>query len=162
MTVRVLILALALAAPATAQDLGFSPAATEACLARDSSSVTCIGVSAAACIAGPDGGSNAGMGACWSREADYWQTRLDATYEGLAAQAADGDSSLQQMGSAAMRQGPALEAMRAAFDAYREALCLYEATTWGGGSGAGPASQHCWMMVTGMQALMLESGLELH
>ncbi|MCB1395474.1 MAG: DUF1311 domain-containing protein [Rhodobacter sp.] len=158
MTARAFVLLALLATPALADEIPFSPAATEACLQDRPLDVGCIGDSASACIETEAGSSNVGIGACWRAEGDYWQARLDAVLSRLAEGAAQDDALLDEAGSAAGRQGPALEAMRAAFDAYLSARCDYEGSLWQGGSGTGPAIAHCRMMMTGMQALSLETG----
>ncbi len=42
----------------------------------------------------------------------------------------------------------------------RTAACAYEASRWGGGTGAGPAATACFLDLTGRQALALEARLE--
>ena len=49
--------------------------------------------------------------------------------------------------------------MQRAWIAYRDAACAYEASQWGGGTGAGPAATGCMMTLTGRQALALEERL---
>ena len=47
--------------------------------------------------------------------------------------------------------------MRRAWIAFRDAACNYEATRWGGGTGAGPAAADCVMKLTARQALHLRA-----
>ena len=51
--------------------------------------------------------------------------------------------------------------MQRAWIGYRDAACAYEASQWGGGTGAGPAAVGCMMTLTGRQALALEEKLAL-
>ena len=45
--------------------------------------------------------------------------------------------------------------MQRSWIAFRDAACSYEASRWGGGSGAGPAATGCVMQLTARQALRL-------
>lgn len=158
MRVAVLLATLA-ASPTLAQDVPFSPDATEACLAalaEGGSGVACIGKSADTCIATDAGSSNVGMSSCWASERDYWDARLNTAYDALLATAEADDAELAALGSAAEPQAPALRDTQRAWLAYRDAACYWETTRWGGGSGAGPAGVQCLMQLTGEQALRLE------
>ena len=158
---RAVLIAVSLvAAPAAAQDLPFSIAATEACLAATPGDAGCIGASATACIETPDGGSTVGMGSCLIREYEYWEARLAAVEPALIEQAREMDVYLDEIDSVAGRQTPALAKMQTAWRAYRDAYCDYEASRWGGGTGIGPAMAGCLMQLTGVQALMRESVAE--
>ena len=151
------LLALGTAAPA--QELVFSPNATEACLSRGGGS-ECIGQSADACVNATEGGySTVGMGACLDQEWQYWDARLNAACSTVMEEAGKADAELEEFGSAAPRQAPALRDMQRAWIAFRDAKCAYEASTWGGGTGAGPAAIQCMMVTTGVQALYLEAQL---
>lgn len=160
MTRLALVMALA-AAPAMAQeiDIRFTPEATEACLAGATgyARLDCAGGSASTCInATSDAYTTVGMSMCLRRELDYWDARLNAAYT-TVMQAAEGiDAEMKELGSAAPPQAPALLAMERAWIAYRDAACDYEVTTWGGGTGGGPASVECAMRLTAAQALALE------
>ncbi|MFO6465978.1 lysozyme inhibitor LprI family protein [Jannaschia sp. KMU-145] len=157
--IRAVGLVVLLAAPAAAQDLSFSPAATEACLAAGAGPA-CIGVSANLCMTEtPGGSSTVGTGGCLWAEAEYWDDRLNAAYGALRADARAVDAEMRDLGSAAPSQAEALREMQRAWMSFRDAGCAYEASLWGGGTGAGPASNGCWMLQTGRQALDLEDRL---
>ena len=151
-----------LAGPAAAQtDLArFSPEPTESCLAAASDPIgqeACIGTAALACIEGPNGSSNVGMGFCFGAEHDFWDARLNAAYGALLALEEVNAGELEELGPAAPSAAEALRAMQRAWIAYRDAACEYEVSTWGGGSGGGPAGAQCMMELTGRQALTLET-----
>ena len=151
-----------LAGPAAAQSdpAPFSPEPTESCLAAAADPVgqeACVGTAAMACIDGPNGSSNAGMGFCLGAEHAFWDARLNAAYAALLALEEANTSELKELGSAAPSTAEALRAMERAWIAYRDAACAYEVSTWGGGSGGGPAGAQCMMALTGRQALALET-----
>jgi uncharacterized protein YecT (DUF1311 family) len=151
-----------LAGPAAAQDIGFSPAATEACLAAAGDAPgreVCVGRSAEACAETPDGQTTVGMGFCYGAERDWWDARLNAAYGGLIRLEEAGDAELESLGSAAPRSAPALRAMQRAWIGFRDAACAWEVSQWGGGTGGGPAGAACGMEETGRQALALAAEL---
>lgn len=149
------LLALGTAAPA--QEVMFSPDATETCLSGGGGA-DCIGQSADACVnATPGGYSTVGMGACLDQEWQYWDARLNAAYQAVMTDAKSMDAEMDELGSAAPKQVPALRDMQRAWIGFRDAKCAYEASTWGGGTGAGPAAIQCMMATTGQQALFLEA-----
>ncbi|MEO0486091.1 MAG: lysozyme inhibitor LprI family protein [Pseudomonadota bacterium] len=153
---------LLLAAPATAQDLVFSPAATEACLAQATSlddQLTCAGTSANACMeATPGGYSTVGMGGCLDREYLWWDARLNASYQEAltAAKAVDADALPGPRGLP--HAEASLRAMQRAWLPYRDALCAFEASKWGGGTGGGPAAIGCLLHETARQTLIIDQG----
>jgi uncharacterized protein YecT (DUF1311 family) len=154
----------ALAATAAAQDISFSKAATEGCLAGASDLAgreACVGASAEACIDTPDGSTTVGMGFCLGAERDYWDVRLNGAYRALLAIEDAAAAELKQLGSAAPSPAESLRAMERAWIAYRDAACSYEVSTWGGGTGGGPAGADCMMRLTARQALMLEDRLKV-
>jgi uncharacterized protein YecT (DUF1311 family) len=150
-----------LAMPAAAQDIAFSPAPTEACLAAGPTDpATCIGHAADACMLETDGGeTTVGMGACLSAELEWWAARLAAAEKGVADAAAATDAEMVAIGATVPMQAPAFDAMRAAWAAWRNAACDWERAQWGGGTGQGPATAACLMRITGEQALALEAWL---
>jgi uncharacterized protein YecT (DUF1311 family) len=143
---------------ALAQDLPFTPEATEACLAAaDVAPADCIGASAGVCMDSPDGYTTVGMSMCLGKEVAYWEDRLNAAYGTLLAMEEAVEADLRAIGSSAPSPAEALGAMQSAWIAFRDASCLYEYSQWGGGTGGGPAGADCTMRMTGAQALMLES-----
>lgn len=155
------VLAALIATPVCAEDLIFSPYAVEDCFANGGTGDTCIGASAASCMeATPGGYSTVVMGGCTDREWSYWDDRLNAAYGRVMVDAKRMDAEMVSLGSAVAKQAPALRDMQRAWITFRDRQCEYEASTWGGGTGAGPASLACMMELTARQALFLESKLD--
>ena len=156
---RVLLALALMASPAAAQDLIFSPQATQACLASTQSydaRHACIGASAERCISDtPGGDSTYGMSGCLSAELDYWDARLNAAYAEVIGSARAMDADMAEIGATVASQEEALRAMQRAWITFRDARCAYEASTWGGGTGAGPATADCLMEETARQTLTL-------
>lgn len=145
-----------------AQEIPFAPEATTACLAAAGDAGAregCIGRAAEGCMATPDGSTTVGMGFCLDAERGFWDGRLNAAYGGLMALEKATEAELGALGSAAPSPAAALREMQRAWIGYRDAACAYEASQWGGGSGAGPAAVACAMELTGRQALALEAEL---
>jgi uncharacterized protein YecT (DUF1311 family) len=160
----VLALAMILPAPVAAQELGFSPAATEACLAstEDQNEYRfCVGRSAGQCMSdNPGGETTVGMSGCLDREWEYWDRRLNAAYQTLLGSAKRSDQVMVDLGSSVgAQQEPALRAMQRAWIGFRDAACEYEYSLWGGGTGGRPAITQCLMLETGWQALRIEARL---
>ncbi|WP_204114821.1 lysozyme inhibitor LprI family protein [Shimia biformata] len=158
----IIILFAALAAgPAAAQEVVFSPAATEACLDGLSDPAlftTCIGASANQCMEDTQGGwSTVGMSGCYEQERLYWDARLNAAYKEVRAEAKKMDAEMAEIGSSAPKQADALRDMQRAWIAYRDATCDYERSLWGGGTGGGPATVSCHMYMTAEQTRYLET-----
>jgi len=155
--IALLLATVAPAGPAAAQELPFSPRATERCLAQAGPGPAreiCIGLSAAACI-----DTTVGMSTCLGQEASYWDERLNAAYTDLMRIERGADAEMADLGSAAPPAAPALRDMQRAWIAYRDAACAYERSQWGGGTGAGPAGVNCVLHLTARQALVLEDRL---
>jgi len=152
------ILGFALASSTAAQDLSYSNRATEECLSGSASGAEmsdCIGASATACMEDTPGGfSTVGMGGCIDRELSYWDARLNDVYGEVRAEARELD---RDKFKGAPSQADALRDMQRAWIAFRDATCAYEASQWGGGTGAGPAFLGCLMRLSGEQTLYLES-----
>lgn len=144
------------AAPVAAQDVVYEPAILTQCLdAGVAEGGDCIGDAAAKCMQGPSGGTTVGMSECFRREGAQWDGLLNEAYGKVMAEAEKADAEMKELGSAAPPQAPPLRDMQRSWIAYRDAACLYEATRWGGGSGAGPAATGCTMELTARQALRL-------
>ncbi len=118
----------------------------------------CIGTSATNCMEShPAGYSTLGQGVCLSGELDYWDDRLNASYQSLRAMERQED-----LDSAAAEydwipsQADALREMQRKWIPYRDATCDYERAQWTGGSGGGPAQASCLMYMTAEQTLYLE------
>ena len=162
MTRAFLMLALS-AQMALAQELPYSPEATEACLEKailPSEEEACIGTSAQLCVDTPDGYTTVGMGFCFGYERDYWDGRLNAAYGQLMELEKANDAEMAKIGASTPSTVNALREMQRAWIAFRDRACAYELSQWGGGSGGGPAVANCHMVMTGQQALRLEYRLE--
>ncbi len=160
---RALICLAFLAVPAAAQELPFSPEATEACLevAEDRGArEACIGRSAEACYSREGVYSNYAVGICYGAEADYWDVRLNTAYLALIRAETDMLAEMNKIGATVPDTVTAMREMQRAWIPFRDAACWYEYSTWGGGSGGGPANAECLMHQTGRQALVLEARLE--
>lgn len=151
-----------LAGPAAAQELPFSPDATETCLEgadKRGAREACVGRSAEACYSREGVYSNYAIGVCFGAEADYWDTRLNEAYGALLDAERALLEDLRASGATVADAPDALREMQRAWTPYRDAACWYEYTTWGGGSGGGPANAECLMHLTGWKALELEARL---
>lgn len=149
-----LLAALLLAAPVAAQD-GDNPAepssgdrqVLEQCLAEKADASApmeaCIGVVSDPCIAIPGNDSTMMMGACLEREATLWDERLNDWY-GELMKMMDAD------------RKASLKTSQRAWIAMRDSTCAFEASMWGGGTGAGPAEIGCILRETGRRALFLK------
>ena len=160
---RLAIVAVFLAAPAMAEELPFSPDATETCLAAAEGVAereACIGRSAEACYSREGVYSNFAIGTCFGVEADYWDDRLNTAYRALLAAETEMLEEMRESGISVPDTVTALREMQRAWIPYRDAACWYEYSTWGGGSGGGPANAACLMRLTGRKALELEARLE--
>ena len=159
---RWLAVLLVLGSAAAAQEIPFSAEATESCVAAAedvAGKEACIGRAADGCMATPDGGTTVGMGFCLDAEWRYWDERLNAAYAALLQMEEASDELMKTYGSAAPSTVAALKEMQRAWIPWRDAACAYEVSTWGGGTGGGPAGTACLMTMTGKQALALEDRL---
>ncbi|MCB5198169.1 Uncharacterized conserved protein YecT, DUF1311 family [Loktanella sp. DSM 29012] len=161
----VLICALALsgATAATAQDLVYSNAATEACLATVTGldRLGCVGASAGACMVDtPGGDTTVGMGGCFDRERQFWDDALNEAYAALMVIYTESDAFAASEGMNLPVQSDALRDMQRAWIGYRDARCDFERAKWGGGTGGGPATIQCLMGLTAEQTFVLRDGMD--
>ena len=137
-------------------------APTEGCLteAEGVERLACVGAAAKVCMSKPNGDTTVGMGFCLGRELGVWDDRLNAAYARLRRVEWQ---NMEEAESADLRVPDtvtALRDMQRAWMRYRDATCTYEFSTWGGGTGGGPANTSCLLDLTARQALMLEDRLE--
>lgn len=153
---RILILA-AFPMAALAQDTGYDPTVLESCLWDKEFADTsdCIGLGAQHCQFSGAGSSTVGVAYCYESEWRDWDARLNTAYQKLIDIEKANDAEMAELGSAAPKTAPALKAMQQAWISFRDAACEYEYTQWGGGTGAGPASNECMMRLTARQTLDL-------
>jgi uncharacterized protein YecT (DUF1311 family) len=108
---------------------------------------SCIQVVATACIQAAGNLSNATYNQCYDRETDVWDTRLNAAYKKLLADA-DGED---------VAEG--FRKTQRAWIAFRDASCAQQWLVFKG-TMANPLSAYCRMEKTARQALWLESWLK--
>ena len=144
-----------MAAPAASQDLVFDMSATDTCLAETTDpdvAGSCIGASANACMESSQGGSSTvGMGFCLAAEQEAWDDRLNEVYRSAMAAHRASDAEYKPY----LSEADSLRDAQRAWIAWRDANCLYEVSTWGGGTGGGPAGTSCNMRMTAERALEL-------
>jgi uncharacterized protein YecT (DUF1311 family) len=120
----------------------------------------CIGIAAQSCMeATPGGASNVVMTGCLAREAEWWDTRLNAEYRALMARERASDSEWQPIPGLMPRPSgaEALRTAQRAWIAWRDATCTYEELQWWGGTGASGAALGCDLRLTAEQVLALMS-----
>jgi len=144
-------------APAQAQDLVFDFRHTLACLEVSEDKSDCIGRAAAICMEQTQGGgSTIGMGACLDAELQQWDRRLNAVYRPLRDWARVADSENSEGGFGAPSIADALVNMQRAWITFRDESCSFNRSLWMGGTGGGPATLDCMMVMTAEQTLRLE------
>lgn len=152
---RLAIAVVVSAAPVSAQELVFDMAPVDACL-QAGGGAECAGLAAELCMqASPSGMTTVGMGGCLDYERAQWDGWLNSVYQTLYATLAAEDVDAP---SFVPKQAEALREMQRAWIGFRDAKCDYEATQWGGGTGAGPATVSCHLDETARQMLYLQSG----
>jgi uncharacterized protein YecT (DUF1311 family) len=164
--IPILMAALLLALPAAAQEVNFSPAATEECIATQrlpgaTADALCIGESAKACYG--RSASPAQIATCLGLEAGYWQRRVDAAYERMMDLAEVADADFAERAAAAdipFQLTTDLEQMQAAWADWREIRCAVEAMMRRGTPHTSTAAAACTMRRMGEQALFLESAVK--
>ncbi len=147
---------------AGAQDISFTMAPTQVCLAEAEGAARfdCVGTAAQYCMSKPSGGSTVGMGFCLGRELGEWDDRLNAAYAELRRVEQLVMDEAERMELRVPDTVLALREMQRAWIRFRDASCAYEFSTWGGGTGGGPANTACLLDLTGRQALRLEDRLQ--
>ena len=150
------------AIPVQAQDFTTKPELIDQCLAEKKPEFhrTCIGIMANDCMSNNDGGeTTVGMGFCADAELNYWDAKLNAVYKKLVEAEKANDAEAKKEGWNAPEKLAPLKDMQRKWIGYRDALCDYEYSQWGGGTGGGPAIISCLMGETARQALILENYL---
>lgn len=149
---QVLAIFLLTAGGAVAQP-AFDMQPTLDCLAQqghDGDRRQCIGVAAGVCMG--DDMSTPVMTYCLDQELALWDGALNDTYKQARAAAKQADADNPAPHNV---QDVALRDMQRAWIAYRDARCAWEASLWGGGTGAGPAFVGCLMHVTAEQQILI-------
>ena len=135
-----------------AQEPEFSALPAVNCLEKaigQSERHACIGVASSACLSPPEIGGSMAETHCYSREGDYWDQRLNATYQTQQQFYRSDDPALAD----------ALRDLQRAWIVYRDARCQAVFEGWGEGTGRTPAFAQCLMQTTAEQAIFLEGGL---
>lgn len=151
------LLCLPVAVPA--QEISFSMAATDACLAAGEGD-ECIGRSASACMDETPGGfgySTHGMIHCIDAELSWWQGEYERVYA-LLWDAARRYDEAEGKYPPPHRTDAAAD-MRATWEAWRDARCAYETYDMRGGSGAGIIDVGCRLEMTGREVLWMRATL---
>jgi uncharacterized protein YecT (DUF1311 family) len=147
-----------------AQDIVYSDAQTQSCLdglTEGAALSDCAGQSSTACInANTSGYTTVGRRRCIEGERAFWDGLLNETYSALMKQTKKLDGDLADMGSSVAASAPALRDMQRAWIIFRDTACEYELTTWGGGTGGGPAALECLMQLTADQVERLAERLD--
>lgn len=118
-----------LAAPLAAQDMAFDPAITGQCLADTTTDAACIGAAANQCMTDTLGGSSTvGMGGCLHPEYEYWDARLNRSYQKVLAQSKAMDTELEASGVFMLDIADNLVRMQRSWITFRDAACDYERT----------------------------------
>mgnify|MGYP002622176764 CR=1 FL=1 len=147
----------ALAFPAAAEGLKFSPRAVETCLEqggwRD-----CIGTAANACMEETEGGyTTPGMAGCLDAEREYWDGELNAAYGELRARAQQFDADPPIEGLPPRPSSvDALRDMQRAWIAFRDAECGFRYTYWREGTIRSLFFGSCMLDLTARRAIDLE------
>ena len=162
---RYLLIAALLASPLAAEELVFDAGATSSCVAAQDTEpamLMCIGRAAEACMELTEGGwTTYGMVSCIGAELSYWDAELNIAYKAAVADAKAVDAENAEYGASAPSVEDALRAMQRGWIAYRDGLCSFERSLWGGGTGGGPAGAGCLMHETARQTLVLRRGVGL-
>lgn len=157
-----LLISLILALPAQSQDLVTKPELIDQCLLEKKPQFhqSCLGVMASDCMNNNHGGdTTVGMGYCFDAELTVWDNKLNAIYKKLVRVETANDADAKSEGWNAPEKLPPLKEMQRKWISYRDALCDYEYSQWGGGTGGGPAIISCLASETGRQYLILKSFL---
>jgi uncharacterized protein YecT (DUF1311 family) len=154
-----LLLAAAVPAGLSAQDLAFDPRPTADCVAVGQAT-SCAGRAANACQDQPGGYTTYGMIFCLSEEAGWWDARLNEVYTNLRTRDAVLDREAAEWEPDAPSRAEALRDMQRAWIDFRDAACAYEASQWGSGTGRGPAANACMLQLTAAQVATLQTYLE--
>ncbi len=110
----------------------------------------CIGVAAGVCMEANM--STPAMSYCLEQELNWWDAALNDTYKQARVAAKQADTENAAPNNV---QDSSLRDMQRAWIAYRDARCEWEASLWGGGTGAGPAFVGCLMTMTGEQEILI-------
>lgn len=154
------LLTLALAVPAAAQQIAFSPEATESCLAAQdgASGAGCVGKSAAVCIAAMRGASDEDAAMCLNAETEWWRQRMRAAYARVEKKAALLDVEFaQSIAQGGARMTDDLAAMQSAWTDWSEKRCFFAAIEHRGKPDRTRVASDCMLHQTGDQALLLEA-----
>ncbi|WP_420332896.1 lysozyme inhibitor LprI family protein [Roseibium sp.] len=155
-----LCLCMSWALTAEAQEVQYSSQPLDACLQSATTALEeqgCIGLASQVCQSANDlGGTTVGMVACGSKEAEFWDKKLNEIYGSLVKKAEASDREMKEIGATVPQILPALRDMQRAWITYRDRTCDYEYSQWGGGTGGGPAIVACQSRMTALQYIYLK------
>ncbi len=159
---RLCAMALLAAGPVAAQEgIIYSDASSQACseeATSDTERADCIGASARQCFeATTVGNRRLTRALCLFGETEYWQQRLDDRRRDLARSFEESDIGLGTVGLTPFPKGEALDLMMQAWERYREQACQFELSIRGAMPGDDLSDVECKLLLTGAQALYLET-----
>ncbi len=143
-------LALPLTGPALAQDTTFTPEdakALSACTEQAEDQSACIGTASDTCMENDQGSTTIGISACLARETDWWDTRLNNAYSGLA-------DTLDDESFAALKKA------QHAWIAWRDSACEFEYTYWREGTIRSSFYGSCMLDLTARRAIDLQGYID--
>jgi uncharacterized protein YecT (DUF1311 family) len=143
-----------------AEDLNIRLELADICSQRSpaENQMQCVGEASAACMSENEGGeTTVDMSGCTSLELDHWDLKLNQAYSALLNFEKTDDEEIRSYQSSAPSKAPALKEMQRKWITFRDALCQYEVSQWGGGTGGGPAFMSCMMSETARQYFVLQN-----
>lgn len=150
------------AQPATAQEIEFTPHATEVCLAgiEWAQRELCFGQAAEICMVDTPVGATSGAGvACLDEERAYWDGRLNAAYSELQKNNKAVDEEMRRSGSDAPSLEAGLRDVQRAWIGFRDKTCEHEKNSFEEVPIGFMVQADCLMRHTARQALYLENRL---
>lgn len=148
-----------IAGPLMAQQSSYSPVQTQSCLSNlpaGTSISSCAGRSADACIE-KDGASTIAISQCVNSEVNAWTLLMGQTYAAALRRAEQADAEMNGFGDS---QHEALQGTQSTWTFYSDAVCEFERSKFGGGSGGGPAALYCMLNMTAARTEWLAQSFE--
>ena len=153
---------IAMAFPVGAEGISSSVETTRLCLegTEGLERFECIGASAGVCMETTEGTTTVGMGFCIGLELGFWDEKLNMAYADLRSVERLVVDTVPAGGPSVPDSAKSFRDMQCAWMGYHDAACFYEYSTWGGGTGGGPANAAFLLDLTARQSRMLEDRLQ--